>query len=95
MAKKIEEVNIYGERIFLRKDLLGWHTVNPIKINGKIVWKNLLAGGSWLKLIIVIFAVLILVGAIVEVTGLVQTANECLNQTIIPQINIMPQAVLP
>lgn len=95
MKKKISEVSIGDERIFLRNDYLGWHTVNPIKIDGKIVWKNLLAGGNWLKLIIIIFAVLILLGAIVEYTGLLQTANDCINQTIIPKINLMPQVVLP
>ncbi len=95
MEKKISEVNIGGERIFLRNDFLGWHTVNPIKIDGKIVWKNILAGGSWLKLVLVIVFVLILVGAIVEYTGLIQTANDCINQTIIPQINIQPQLFYP
>jgi len=84
---KTKEVNVDGERVFLKKDFLGWHIVNPVKIDGKIVLKNLIAGGSWIKLIAIIIFVLIMLGAIFEVQSLIQTANECINQTTIPQIN--------
>ena len=44
--KGIKEIEIEGEKIFLKKSFLGYGVVHPIKIDGKINWKNLLAGGS-------------------------------------------------
>ena len=90
MEKKLSEVNVEGERIFLRKDFLGWHTVNPMKIDGKIIWKNVIAGGSWIKLIIIIIAVLVLLGAIFEVNTLIQTANECVGKVCTEKIITNP-----
>jgi len=79
----MKEINIDGERIFLKKDFLGWRTLNPWKIDGKIVWKNLISGGSWWKLLGIAIFTGILVGAIIEVHDLVVIANNCLNNTII------------
>ena len=89
----IKEVIVDGEKIYLKKDFLGWHTVNPIqkditkKIGGdgkinwdNIHWKNLITGGSWFKLLIVTVLILILLGAMFEVAGIVRTANECLQR---------------
>ena len=64
--EKTKEVFIDGEVIYLKKDFLGWHTTNPIKIDGKINWKNLIAGGSWIKLFLVVIFVLIMIMAIFE-----------------------------
>ena len=77
--KGIKEIEIEGERIFLKKSFLGWNIVHPIKTDGKINWKNLLAGGSWIKLGLIIAFVIITLGAIVEVANLIKIANECLN----------------
>jgi len=77
--KGIKEIEIEGERVFLKKSFLGYGVVHPIKIDNKINWKNLLAGGSWIKLILIIIFVLIMVGAIFEITEIIKTANECLN----------------
>lgn len=79
--KGIKEVNIDEERIFLKKSFLGWGVVYPIKVDGKINWKNLLTGGSWIKLIINIIFILIILGAVSEVRNIVEVANQCLNQT--------------
>ncbi len=80
--KEIKEVNMDGEIVYLKKGLLGWSAVRPIKIDGKINWKNLIAGGSWRNLLVVGFIVLVLLGSIIEYTGALKIANECLNKTI-------------
>ena len=79
-----------GEKIYLKKNkILGWSIVHPIKIDGKINLKNLIAGGSWIKLIIVIVFVLIILGCLSEYRTAVNVANECINKTIefVPYIN--------
>jgi hypothetical protein len=82
---ELKEVHIDGEVVYLRKDVLGWHTVFPNKNkDGTRNWKNLIAGGSWIKLILIIGFVLICIGAIFEVSHIVKIANECLN----PKLNI-------
>jgi len=83
--KYIESADLpNNEKVYLNKDILGWHVVHPIKNeDGTINWKNLIAGGSWAKLILIILFVLIMIGAIFEVHNLVTIANECLNQNII------------
>ena len=97
---KIEEVIVNEEKVYLKKDRLGWHEVHPIKkditqpikigkkINWEnINWKNLISGGSWIKLGIVIFIVIIILGCVYEYSTAVKTANECLNYT---KINYIP-----
>ena len=85
--KKTKEVFIDGEVVYIREDFLGWHVTHPIKIDGKINWKNLIAGGSWIKFFLIIIFVILALGAIFEVRSIIQIANECLlaNQPI--QIN--------
>jgi len=76
----IKEIEIEGEKLEVKKGILGWSFVNPIKDKeGKIIWKNLIAGGSWIKLGLIITFVIITIGAIVEVANLIKIANECLN----------------
>ncbi len=81
--KQLEEIEIGNEAVFFRKGLLGWHIVYPIKVNGKINWKNLIAGGSWIKLILLIVFVLVILGCIWEYSNIVNVANECLNRNTI------------
>ena len=45
--KKYEIVEVNGETIYLRKSVMGLGIIHPIKMNGKIVWKNFIAGGNW------------------------------------------------
>jgi len=83
----IKEVVIEGEKINLKKGVFGWSVVNPIKnSNGTINWKNLISGGSWAKLIFVIIFVVLALGAIFEVRGILEIANQCLNQSTITLI---------
>jgi len=80
----MEKINVGDESIYLGKDFLGWKVIHPIKNeDGSINWKNLISGGSWIKLIGIIVFTLILLGAIFEVHNIVQIANTYLNQSII------------
>ncbi len=79
--KEVKEVTIDNETVYLKKGSLGWGVINPIKINGKINWINLIAGGSWWKLAITIIFVVLLVGSIWEYSTAVNVAKECLNQS--------------
>lgn len=81
--KGIKEINIDGERIFLKKNnLLGWSVVNPYKIDGKLNWKNILIGGNWFKFGLIVFLIIILLLAINEYSQAVTIAKECLNNPI-------------
>jgi len=84
--KEIKEVEINNEMVYLRKTFLGWGEVKPIKINGKINWKNFLIGGSWIKFAIMVLIVLIVLGSVYEYSNTLTIANECLNQTKIMEI---------
>lgn len=78
----IKEIVIDNEKLYLKKGRFGWGIVHPIKIDGKINWKNLIAGGSWWKLGGIIFIVLIILGCVYEYSQAVEIANNCLNNTI-------------
>ena len=79
--KNINKITINNEEIYLKKSgVFGWGIVYPYRIDGKINWKNLISGGSWIKLIIILFAVLIILGCISEYSTAVKMANECLNK---------------
>lgn len=85
---EIKELNIEGERVFVKKSgIFGWGFVNPCKIDGKINWKNLIIGGSWIKFGLLMLGILILVGCIIEYSTAVSKANEC--------INTLPRIILP
>lgn len=97
--KKIKEIEIDGERIFLKKnELLGWAIVYPsnylLKKNGlelldrKTNLKNLLIGGSWIKFGIFLFILFMLLGAIFEYYNLFQIANECIKNSPLLHIQI-------
>ena len=44
---KIREIEIDGEKVYLRKDFLGWRIVNPIKnTDGTTNWFNLILGSK-------------------------------------------------
>lgn len=81
MNNQIKEVELGGERVFLKKsNIFGWGVVHPPKIDGKINWKNLIIGGSWVKTIFLgIFLILIYMAA-KEYGAAIQTAKDCLQQ---------------
>jgi hypothetical protein len=83
MKLSIKETDIDGERIYLKKSkIFGWGIVHPIKIDGKINWKNLLIGGSWIRFITFSILLLLMLGAIREYTMIVRIANECLSSNV-------------
>lgn len=81
----MEEVIINGEKLYLNKNrIFGWGVVAPIKVDGKINWKNLLIGGSWARFWILVFIMIVFFGSLSEYSTAVNVANECLaNQQII------------
>ncbi len=76
------EVEEKGEKIFLRKSFFGWKVIFPIRIDGKIVWRNMIAGGSWWNLVWVALIVLIILGITYEYSIAVTSLNKCMEQTI-------------
>ena len=79
----VNKVEVNGERIYLKKNwLLGWGIIHPLRNeDGTINWKNVIAGGSWFKLLILGFIIAVILGAIHEYSAAVQVANDCLNKT--------------
>ena len=58
--ERLKELEIEGEKVYLKKDILGYRIVNPIKIDGKINWINLLFGGKRNLVILIIYMVILL-----------------------------------
>ena len=55
MAKFIEAANLpESEKVYLKKDFMGWHVVEPIKLDGKIVWKNVFNKKGFVSLIFIL-----------------------------------------
>lgn len=78
----MEKIIIEGEEIYLEKSKwFGWGVIKPYKIDGKINWNNLLIGGSWIKFLITVSAVIIILGCISEYSTALRIANECLSKT--------------
>lgn len=84
----IKEIEIDGEKVYIKKSGLGFKVVKPIKLDinlpfrkGNINWKNLIAGGSWYNLIGIGVVVISVVLILLDYSHAIKTANECLNQT--------------
>lgn len=80
--KDLKELEVEEQRIYLKKSFGKWRTVNPIKTEGKINWKNLLIGGSWWNIIIVGLIVLGIIMMTSEYASKVTMLQECLNKTV-------------
>ena len=76
--KNIKEVVIDDQVVYLKKGMFGMQVIHPIKTDGKINWKNLIAGGSWLKLGLIALFVLLALGLINEYVTNMQICNACL-----------------
>ena len=80
----IKEIIIDNERLFIKKSkIFGWGLVKPYKIDGKINWKNLLIGGSWINFGLLLLAILIAAGLANEYSTAIRIANECLSSKLI------------
>lgn len=85
--KGIKEIELDGEIIKLKKSkIFGWGIINPIKEDGKINWKNLLIGGSWIKFIFLVLMILFIIGASIEYSRAVEIANSCIPKNIFGNI---------
>lgn len=78
--RKIKRVYIEGEKVYMKKSFFGWSVVHPCKTDGKINLKNLIAGGNWIKLGIILFIVILILGCIYEYTTALKIANDCLEK---------------
>ena len=78
--KQLEEIEIGNEVVYFRKGFLGYHTVFPCRVNGKINWKNLIAGGNWWKLLIIAVIVLVILGCVYEYSVVLKSLNECMGK---------------
>lgn len=77
----MKEVEIDGEIINIHKGKFGWKVVYPIRNkDNSINYKNLIAGGNWFNLILIIVFVILAIGSIIEYSNAINTANECLTK---------------
>lgn len=79
-----------GEKIEVKKSsLFGWGVVHPYKNeDGTWNWTNLIAGGSWLKLLFLMFIILVILFALYDYSAALRTANECFIK--LNQFRILP-----
>lgn len=79
---KIKKIFVDGEKIYIKKSKwFDWSVVHPAKTDGKTNWKNLISGGSWVKLGIIFFIILIILGCVYEYSTALKITNDCLNST--------------
>jgi hypothetical protein len=78
----IEEViTKKGDKIEIKKSFDTWKVVYPVKNkDGTWNWFNLLTGGSWIKLLIMIVIVFIVIGCVYEYSIAVEKANDCITK---------------
>jgi len=75
----IQRVMIDGQEVALKHDFLGWRIIRPFRnMDGSINWKNVISGGSWIKLAVVTIVVGILLGAMFEYYSQLLLLNKCL-----------------
>ena len=76
--KEIKEIEVEGKKVYLVKRGDNFKVVYPIKIDGKINWKNLIAGGSWWNLLLVALILFLLFGLANEYLSNLKIASACL-----------------
>jgi len=77
-GKKTRQVIVDNEEVYMRKSMDGWRVVHPIKINGKINWKNLLAGGSYWNWVKIGLFLILAYGLATEYMNTLELASACL-----------------
>lgn len=66
------------KNIWAQKDKLGWRVIYPIKNeDGSINWFNLITGGSWARLIIMLLVIAAVVGLTLSYRADVQSFVAC------------------
>jgi len=75
----IHRVVVSGEEVALKKDFMGWRIVRPFRnSNGSLNWKNIISGGSWIKFFIMLFIVVVIIGAMFEYYSQLNLLTKCL-----------------
>ena len=85
----IEKITVQNEEVYLKKSGSNWRVIYPIKINGKIIWKNLLSGGSWWNLLYIFIFIAIIFGLINEYLSNLKLTSACL-RALPDYINLRP-----
>lgn len=79
--EKINKVEVDGEDVYIKKSVLGTRVVYPVKIDGKINWKNLFYGsiGNLIALIVYIAIALLIYYGMKDIIGQCQEVvlNPC------------------
>jgi len=76
---EIHRVVVQGTDVALKHDFTGWRVVRPYKnADGSRNWKNIIAGGSWIKFFAVVGFVVIILGAIFEYVSQLNLLTKCL-----------------
>ena len=76
---KIHRVIVNESEVALKYDFMGWRVVLPFRnSDGSLNWKNIISGGSWIKLFITMGLVAIILGAMFEYYSQLILLNKCL-----------------
>ena len=72
-----------NERIYLKKDFIGWKVVHPIKNeDGTMNWKHFFIGGSYWNFLFLLGIVLIILGALIEYSSTVNMFLDCFSDPV-------------
>jgi len=75
----IHRVKVNGEEVTLKHDFLGWRVVHLFRnSDGSLNWKNIISGGSWIKMFITFFIVAVILGAMFEYYSQLNLLTKCL-----------------
>ena len=69
-----------GEKVYMKKDWLGWRIVNPIKNeDGSLNWFNILVGGkrNLVNLIVILIIASLIYLGFKELVGIYDLGNAC------------------
>ena len=79
--EEINKITIGDETIYVKKSrVFGWGIIKPNKNeDGSTNWFNLLIGGSWLRLIILILIIILILGIAKEYTNNLKTCQMALD----------------
>lgn len=70
---KSKEIEIEGEKVYLKKDSMGWRVINPTKIDGKTNYCNLILGGK--RNILTLIVLLLIVASFLLAYG--ELSKQC------------------
>ena len=76
--KNVHRIEIEGQEVFLKKGEKKIRVVYPIRdLDGKINWRNLIAGGSWWNLVFLAVIISLGIGLMWEYSTTVNMLLDC------------------